>query len=95
MQKQIILFATIFGVICASKEQSPNSGYPQPGEHTIATHHTIYGQPMQDNIAAETELAKRASAATSTSSSSNSESQGQSSQIEVGKFTQKPPEKSR
>lgn len=84
-QKQIILLATVFAVICATKEQSTNSGYAQPGEHTIHNQHTIYGQPMQDNIAAETELAKRASASLSTTSgSSNSESQGQASQIDVG-----------
>lgn len=40
---------------------------------------------MQDNLATETELAKRASASLSTTSgSSNPESQGQTSQIDVG-----------
>lgn len=84
-QKQILLLTTVFAVICATKEQSTNSGYAQPGEHTIHNQHTIYGQSMQDNIATETELAKRASASLSTTSgSSNPESQGQTSQIDVG-----------
>lgn len=49
----------------------------------ITTNH-IYGQPIQDNIAAESEVAKRGAAVSSTSTASNTENQAQSSQIDVG-----------
>lgn len=66
-------------MIFASKEQLNDGGLV-----AAETNH-IYNQPIQDNIAAESEVAKRG-AASGTSTSSGSESQGQSSQIDVGKF---------
>lgn len=84
MQKQIILFASIFAVIFSSKEHLNDNGMVA-AESGITTNH-IYSQPIQDNIAAESEVAKRGAASvSSTSSASGSESQGQSSQIDVGK----------
>lgn len=80
MQKQIILFASIFAIICASKEQSSDGGF------VAAESNHIYSQPIQDNIAAESEVAKRGAAVTTTSAATNNENQGQSSQIDVGKF---------
>lgn len=85
-QKQIILFASMFAVICASKDQL-NDGGLVAAESGLTTNH-IYSQPIQDNIAAESEVAKRGAASVSSSTSSassGSESQGQSSQIDVGK----------
>lgn len=85
IQKQIILFASIFAVICASKEQM-NDGTMVGVESAIANNH-IYSQPIQDNIAAESEVAKRGAAVTtSTSTSSSSDNQEQRSQIDVGKW---------
>lgn len=81
--KQIILFASIFAVICASKEQTNNDGAFVGPNGAVATNH-IYGQPIQDNIAAESEVAKRGAAVSSTSTASNTENQAQSSQIDVG-----------
>lgn len=88
-QKQIILFASIFAVIFASKDQL-NGGGGDGGlvtaESGITTNHIYSAQTIQDNIAAESEVAKRGAASgSSTSSTSGSESQGQSSQIDVGK----------
>lgn len=87
IQKQIILFASIFAVVCASKEHSNDNGFIG-AEGAIATNH-IYSQPIQDNIAAESEVAKRGAAVAAgatTSSASNNENQGQSSQIDIGKW---------
>lgn len=86
IQKQIILFASIFAVICATKEHANENAYIG-AEGAIATNH-IYSQPIQDNIAAESEVAKRgaAVAAAATSAANNNENQGQSSQIDVGKW---------
>lgn len=86
MQKQIILFASIFAVICASKDQITD-GTLIGAESAIASNH-IYSQPMQDNVAAESEVSKRGAAvvSTSTATSSSNENQGQSSQIDVGKW---------
>ncbi|XP_031626817.1 signaling mucin HKR1-like [Contarinia nasturtii] len=76
--KQIILFASIFAVICASKEQSNDGGFV-----TAESNH-MYSQPIQDNIAAESEVAKRGAAIATSSISTSNENQGQSSQIDVG-----------
>lgn len=78
----MILFASIFAVVCATKEQL-NDGGLITAESGITTNH-IYSQPIQDNIAAESDVAKRGAsvAAVTTSSAANSESQGQSSQID-------------
>lgn len=46
----------------------------------------IYGQSIRDNIAAESEVAKRGAAVSTTSVATNSENQGQSSQIDVGEL---------
>lgn len=71
-------------MIFASKDQL-NDGGLVAAESGITTNH-LYSQPIQDNIAAESEVAKRGAASSSTSSAtSGSESQGQSSQIDVGK----------
>lgn len=89
LQKQIILFASIFAVIFASKDQlngGGGGGGLVTAESGITTNHIYSSQPIQDNIAAESEVAKRGAASVSTTSSaSGSESQGQSSQIDVGK----------
>lgn len=76
-------------MIFASKDQL-NGGGGDGGlvtaESGITTNHIYSSQPIQDNIAAESEVAKRGAASvSSTSSASGSESQGQSSQIDVGK----------
>lgn len=88
LQKQIILCASIFAVICASKEQTNDGGYVA-AESSITSNH-IYSQPIQDNIAAETEVAKRGATAVTTSTSSSSENHGQSSQIDVGALESTP-----
>lgn len=80
LQKQIILCASIFAVICASKEQTNDGGYVA-AESAITSNH-IYSQPIQDNIAAESEVAKRGAAAATTSAATNSENHGQNSQID-------------
>ncbi|XP_055302554.1 uncharacterized protein LOC129568534 [Sitodiplosis mosellana] len=76
--KQIILFASIFAIICASKEQSSEGGF------VAAESNHIYSQPIQDNIAAESEVAKRGAAVATTSTATNNENQGQSSPVDVG-----------
>lgn len=80
-QKQIILFASIFAIICASKEQQSTEG----GFVAAESNH-IYSQPIQDNIAAESEVAKRGAATATTSAATSNENQAQSSQIDVGKL---------
>lgn len=82
MQKQIILCASIFAVICASKEQSNDGGFVSTDSGIAANH--IYSQPIQDNIAAESEVAKRGAAVATSSITASNENQGQSSQIDVG-----------
>lgn len=77
-------------MIFASKDQLNGGGGVGGGlvtaESGITTNHIYSSQPIQDNIAAESEVAKRGAASvSSTSSASGSESQGQSSQIDVGK----------
>lgn len=80
-QKQIILFASIFAIICASKEQQST------GEGFVAAESNhIYSQPIQDNIAAESEVAKRGAASATTSAATSNENQAQSSQIDVGEL---------
>lgn len=70
-------------MICASKDAT-NDGAFVGAESAISTNH-IYSQPIQDNIAAETEVTKRGTGAGVTTTATNSENQGQSSQIDVGK----------
>lgn len=79
-------------MIFASKDQLNGGGGGGGGlvtaESGLTTNHIYSSQPIQDNIAAESEVAKRGAASvSSTSSASGSESQGQSSQIDVGKHS--------
>lgn len=64
-----------------------NDGTLIAAESAIATNH-IYSQPIQDNIAAESEVAKRGSAVASStiSTSSSGDNEEQRSQIDVGKL---------
>lgn len=84
-QNRIVLFASIFVVICATKEQTNNvsNGIVSAGEQQYAN-----GQ-FQDNIAAESIIPsklKRGAATTSTAGANN-ENQVQSSQINLGKIS--------
>lgn len=80
-QKQIILFASIFVVICATKEETAGNVYGGPAD-TIGD--TIYGHQLQDNIAAESEISKRGTAVPASASAVSSESDSQNSQIYYG-----------
>lgn len=83
-QNKIILFASIFVVICATKEQAQSNGYIGGVAESIGD--TIYGHQLQDNIAAESEISKRGTAAPATATAVSSESDGQTSQFYIGKL---------
>lgn len=65
-----------------------SNGYSAPPQNTIPSHN-VYSQPIQDNIAAESEVAKRGALATSTSSGTSAESQVQSSEANGNISTKK------
>lgn len=79
-QNKIILFASIFVVICATKDQTPGNGYGSAD--SIAD--TIYGHQLEDNIAAESEISKRGTVAPAPTVAGSSENDGQTSQIYIG-----------